>query len=162
MSQVHLTSAAVKGLPSCHVTPARSLKISDLPSSVVLQLSARSGTIDERLFCGTCWSNMTRLLKTPIIGPSTAIVDSSWIDMLAGLVISGMRNVPPCFCADAGETAARQPSAASPAAHRLHRDNIVSLPDVAARLEPLVSVLTGLLIEPDILHAPAIEQAVDD
>ena len=34
MSQVHLTSAEVKGLPSCHMTPWRSLKVSWLPSSL--------------------------------------------------------------------------------------------------------------------------------
>src|SRR6266446_6710258 len=45
---------------------------------------------------------MTRLLNTPIIGPSVAIVDSSWIDMLAGLVPSGIRRMPPDFCATAG------------------------------------------------------------
>src|SRR5258708_11839545 len=49
---------------------------------------------------------MTRLLNTPIIGPSVAIVDSSWIDMLAGLVISGIRRMPPDFCANAGAVAA--------------------------------------------------------
>ena len=75
---------------------------------------------------------MTRLLKTPIIGPSTAIVDSSWIDMLAGLVISGIRNVPPGFWASAGETAAAQLSAMNPAAQRRQRKSIVHLPEFAA------------------------------
>src|SRR4051812_6269518 len=133
MSHVHLTSFAVNGLPSCHLTPGRSLKVSDLPSSVVLQLSARSGTIDDRLFCGTCWSNITRLLNTPIIGPSTAIVDSSWIDMLAGLVISGIRNVPPCFSASAGETTAAQLSATTPAPQRRQQNIMVSPPKSPAR-----------------------------
>jgi len=41
------------------------------------QRVARSGTIELRLFCLTCWSNMTRLLKTPIIGRSETIVPSS-------------------------------------------------------------------------------------
>src|SRR5712691_7269051 len=45
---------------------------------------------------------MTRLLKTPIIGPRVAIVDSSWIDIDAGLVIPGSRRMPPDFCATAG------------------------------------------------------------
>src|SRR2546429_3113597 len=45
---------------------------------------------------------MTRLLNTPIIGPSVAIVDSSWIDIEAGLVPSGIRGMPPDFCATAG------------------------------------------------------------
>src|ERR1700744_1002069 len=54
MSQVHLTSAAVKGLPSCHLTPWRNLKVSRVPSSSHDQLVARSGTIDFMLFCSTC------------------------------------------------------------------------------------------------------------
>ena len=82
---MHLTSAAVNGLPSCHLTPSRSLKVSAVWSSFHAQLVARSGTIDLSLFCGTCWSNITRLLNTPIIGMMTPIVPSSWIDMLAGL-----------------------------------------------------------------------------
>src|SRR5689334_14296597 len=55
-SQVHLTSADVKGFPSCHLTPSRSLKVSSLPSSLQFQLVARSGTIEFRLFCFTFWS----------------------------------------------------------------------------------------------------------
>src|SRR5215472_13964263 len=43
---------------------------------------------------------MTRLLNTPIIGPSTAIVDSSWIDMLAGLSPIGILRMPPGFWAN--------------------------------------------------------------
>src|ERR1044071_7983583 len=79
-SQVHLTSAAVKGLPSCHLTPWRNLKVTDLPSSPHDQLSASSGMIEAKLFCGTCWSNKTRLLNTPIAGVTAKRVDSSWID----------------------------------------------------------------------------------
>jgi hypothetical protein len=62
MSQVHLTSAEVKGLPSCQTTPWRSLKVSWVPSPFSVQLSARSGLIVSMLFCGFCWSNITRLL----------------------------------------------------------------------------------------------------
>src|SRR5205823_5292004 len=69
------------------------------------QVEARSGTIEFRLFCGTCWSNMTRLLNTPIIGPSVAIVDSSWIDILAGLVPIDILKMPPDFSARAGAAA---------------------------------------------------------
>src|SRR5215468_6669760 len=101
-SQVHLTSAAVKGLPSCHLTPWRSEKVSSLPSSAHSHLVARSGTIEERLFCATCWSYNTRLLKTPIIGCSDARVDSSRIDMLAGLSKCWSRRTPPDFCASDG------------------------------------------------------------
>src|SRR6266436_10225091 len=51
-SQVHFTSLAVKGLPSCQVTPSCSGKISSVPSSFHDQPVAKSGTIDCRLFCG--------------------------------------------------------------------------------------------------------------
>jgi len=42
-SQVHLTSAAVNGLPSCHLTPVRNLNVSSVPSSFHAQLVASSG-----------------------------------------------------------------------------------------------------------------------
>src|ERR1700730_17125358 len=105
MSQVHLTSAAVNGLPSCHLTPWRSASLSPVPSSLHDQLVARSGTIDWKLFCGRCWSKMTRLLKTAIIGPSVERVDSSWIDRLAGLSRAGILRIPPFFSGDAGPAA---------------------------------------------------------
>src|SRR4029077_4988795 len=100
-SQVHLTSLAVNGFPSCHLTPWRNLNVNSLPSSLEAQLVARSGTIDSRLFCFTCWSNMTRLLNTPITGPMANTVASSRIDMLAGLSGVYIRRMPPCFWADA-------------------------------------------------------------
>jgi hypothetical protein len=84
---VHFTSLAVNGLPSCHLTPSRNRKVSSVPSSFHDQPVARSGTIESRLFCFTCWSNRTRLLKTPIIGRSETTVLSSWIDIEAGLSI---------------------------------------------------------------------------
>src|SRR3954449_5234657 len=84
-SKVHLTSLAVNGLPSCHLTPSRNLKLSLVYSSFHAHSLARSGTIVLRPVCGLCWSYMTRLLKTPCAGPCPAIVDSSWMDMLAGL-----------------------------------------------------------------------------
>src|ERR1700756_2727187 len=105
MSQVHWTSLAVKGLPSCQVTPWCSGKVSSVPSSFQDHPVARSGTIDSRLFCLTCWSYMTRLLKTPIIGRSETIVASSWIDMLAGLSGSYIFRMPPCFWANAASAA---------------------------------------------------------
>src|SRR5215472_6809094 len=46
------------------------------------------------------------LLNTPIIGPSAKTVASSWIDMLAGLSGLYIRNIPPCFCANAASAAA--------------------------------------------------------
>src|SRR5215471_8039838 len=101
-SQVHLTSFAVNGLPSCHVTPWRNLKVSSLPSSLHDHEVARSGTIDLRLVWAMLWSYITRLLKTPIIGPWPAIVASSWIDMLAGLSKKYILSTPPGFWAKTG------------------------------------------------------------
>src|SRR6516162_6071377 len=48
---------------------------------------------------------MTRLLNTPIIGPSATNVASSWIDMLAGLSGEYILRMPPAFCASAGSGA---------------------------------------------------------
>ncbi len=62
MSQVHFTSALVKGLPSCHFTPSRSLKVSCLPSSLHFHSVARSGMMLSGLFCLVLGSNITRLL----------------------------------------------------------------------------------------------------
>src|SRR6516165_3273223 len=101
-SQVHLTSAAVNGLPSCHLTPSRNRKVSCVLSSSHDESLARSGTIDCRLFCGTSCLYKTRLLKTATIGPSPAAVVSSWIDMLAGLSKKYTFNTPPGFWAKAG------------------------------------------------------------
>src|SRR4029077_16341704 len=112
-SQVHLTSLAVNGLPSCHLTPWRNLKVSVTPCSLPDHSAARSGTIVSSRFCGMCWSNITRLLNTAIIGPSETIVDSSWIDMLAGLSPWGIFKMPPGFCA----TAALEVIASAKAAH---------------------------------------------
>jgi hypothetical protein len=47
----------------------------------------------------TLWSNSTRLLNTPIIGPTAKLVASSRIDMVAGLSGELIRSVPPYFCA---------------------------------------------------------------
>src|SRR6266851_5728111 len=64
------------------------------------------GAVELRLFCATCWSKTTRLLNTPISGMPAAIVDSSWIDMLAGLAKPGICRMPPGFCAAAGSVMA--------------------------------------------------------
>src|SRR5271170_1095033 len=101
-SQVHLTSAAVNGFPSCHLTPWRSGNRNSVPSSLHDQPVARSGTIEAREFCATCWSYMTRLLKTPIAGRNAAPVASSSSDMLAGLSKNEIFRMPPAFCASAG------------------------------------------------------------
>src|ERR1051325_9610677 len=58
------------------VHPSRSWKVSSLPSPLHAHWVARSGTIELRLFCGTCCSNSTRLLNTGIIGAMTEIVRS--------------------------------------------------------------------------------------
>src|SRR5206468_2692313 len=100
--QVHLTSLAVNGLPSCHVMPWRSGKVSSVPSSLHDQLTAKSGTIDCILFCGTSCLYITRLLNTPIIGRLAAAVASSCSDMLAGLSKCDIFRMPPGFCAGAG------------------------------------------------------------
>jgi hypothetical protein len=84
------------------LTPGGNGKVSSVPSSFHDQpVIARSGTIDTRLFCGTCWSYMTRLLKTPIIDRLTAPVASSSIDIEAGLSKCDMIRTPPNFCASA-------------------------------------------------------------
>ena len=62
MSQVHFTSALVKGLPSCHFTPLRSLKVRSLPSLPQAHSVARSGTILSGAFCLLAGSKTTRLL----------------------------------------------------------------------------------------------------
>src|SRR5581483_10126432 len=50
------------------------------------------------------------VVNTPIAGMPAAIVDSSWIDMLAGLAKSGMWRMPPDFWAKLG-AAPRQAAA---------------------------------------------------
>src|SRR5262249_19936783 len=105
-SQVHLTSAAVNGLPSCHLTLPRSLNVSVVCAASHDHSVARSGTTDFNPLCGTCWSYMTRLLKTPIIGPWPAMVASSWIDMLAGLSKKNPSSVPPGLGGHGGPAAA--------------------------------------------------------
>src|SRR6266700_2398541 len=117
-SHVHFTSFAVNGLPSCHLTPWRSGKRSSVPSSLHDQPVARSGTIDSMLFCATCWSKTTRLLKTPIIGRSAAVVDSSCSDILAGLSKWESCRMPPAFWAMAGLTTVNPSDSPSDAANR--------------------------------------------
>src|ERR1700738_2340998 len=164
-SQVHLTSAGVNGLPSCHLTPGRNLKVSSLPSSLHDQLEARSGTIESRLFCGRCWSNMTKLLNTPIIGPRATIVDSSWSDTLARLVPSGILRTPPGFCARAAACIDR-PASAPHASAMLRSLAFICLHPLRRVGSPapcrgLIFDARGLLVEPDVLHSVAVVDAVD-
>src|SRR3954451_2476091 len=83
--QVHCTSFAVNGLPSCHLTPCRNLKVSLVLVGSHAQLSARSGMTVSRLSWTLAGSNTTRLLKTPANGVTDAIVDSSSSEVLGGL-----------------------------------------------------------------------------
>src|SRR5215472_8487596 len=127
-SNVHLTSALVNGLPSCHFTPWRSLKVSFVPSSFQLQLSARSGTMWSGLLRFSLGSNTTRLLKTAMKGWFTEMVDSSWIDALGGLSRWEIRKVPPAFWASTGDAAITQ--AAQDAARSAKRVSMnIFLPD---------------------------------
>src|SRR6266481_3181419 len=128
ISQVHFTSLAVNGWPSCHLIPWRSGKVSSVPSSFHDQPVARSGTIDCRLFCGTSCLNITRLLKTPIIGRLTATVDSSSSDTLAGLSKWGTLRMPPCFWANA--VPADNPSNRALAAVSTQRPRLIHPPPV--------------------------------
>src|SRR6267143_6403298 len=62
MSQVHFTSALVNGLPSCHFTPSRSLKVRAVPSAFHAHSVASSGMIWSGAFCRDLGSKITRLL----------------------------------------------------------------------------------------------------
>jgi hypothetical protein len=68
---------------------------------------------------------MTRLLNTPIIGPSAKTVAFSWIDMLAGLSGEYILRIPPDFCATAG-SAVSNPAIAT---HARSLRFILILPD---------------------------------
>ena len=72
------------------------------------------GRSNSGVFCGSSCLNMTRLLNTPIIGRFTASVDSSSIDMLAGLSKWPILSVPPDFCANAGSGGAKRQLQACP------------------------------------------------
>src|SRR5262249_26915317 len=124
----------------------RSGKVSSVPSSLHDQLVARSGTIVSRLDCAMCWSYMTRLLKTPIIGCNVAPVDSSRIDMLAGLSRCDSFRIPPAFCASAG------PPAAITASHALRTVLIKRF----NRIVPL-----ACFVKTDVVSAIAVENASD-
>src|SRR5271165_464797 len=71
---------------------------------------------------------MTRLLNTPIIGASVEIVDSSWIDMLAGLSRCGILRMPPDFCAWAAGASDSAISATAATANPPRFRRISSLP----------------------------------
>src|SRR5436305_15192506 len=83
--QVQCTSLAVNGLPSCHFTPCRSLKVSLVLVASQDQLSARSGITVSMLSWTFAGSKTTRLLKTAANGVTEAMVDSSSSEALGGL-----------------------------------------------------------------------------
>src|SRR6478736_7016578 len=83
--QVHCTSLAVNGWPSCHFTPCRSLKVNLVLVESQDQLSARSGMTVSRLSWTLEGSKTTRLLNTAANGVTEAMVDSSSNDVLGGL-----------------------------------------------------------------------------
>src|SRR3954468_11592622 len=105
--QVHCTSLAVNGLPSCHFTPCRSLKVSLVLVESQDQLSARSGITVSRLSWTFAGSKTTRLLKTAANGVTEAMVDSSSREALGGLSLWYSRRTPPLFCEAAGVAASR-------------------------------------------------------
>jgi len=61
------------------------LNVSVVLSSLHDQLTARSGTIVWKLFCGTSCLYRTRLLKIPMNGITVEYVASSRIEALGGL-----------------------------------------------------------------------------
>src|SRR5438309_11499517 len=73
MRQVHCTSFAVNGWPSCHFTPCRSLKVSLVLVESHDQLSARSGMTVSRLSCGVVGSHPTRYLQPAATGLTQAM-----------------------------------------------------------------------------------------
>src|SRR6478735_7945329 len=83
--QVHCTSLAVNGWPSCHFTPWCSLNVNLVLVWSHDQLSARSGITVSRLSCDLAGSNTTRVLNTAANGITEAMVDSSNSDVLGGL-----------------------------------------------------------------------------
>src|SRR3979411_632786 len=63
MFQVHCTSLAENGLPSCHLTPSRSLNVNFVLVGSHDQLVAISGTRVSALSCDFNGSNLTRVLE---------------------------------------------------------------------------------------------------
>src|ERR1051325_7698397 len=159
MSQVHLTSAEVNSRPSCQCTPSRSWKVSSLPSPLHAHWVARSGTIELRLFCGTCCSNSTRLLNTGIIGAMTEIVTSSKTDMLAGLSRCAICRTPAGRCAAAGAatSASTRLTIAAPIAQHRSPDDSRRLRLAAreiARRVPAVARTRGMACAPIVTPGP--------
>src|SRR5205823_3157552 len=105
---------------------------------------------------------MTRLLNTPIIGPSAKTVASSWIDMLAGLSGLYILRIPPGFWASVALARVNIASAAPIAVTT--RSFPVTPASLANRRRVLPPVLgrrsRRLSIQPHVFHAPAVVDAV--
>src|ERR687883_584262 len=88
------------------------------------------------------------------------IVDSSWIDMLAGLAKSSICRTPPDFCAAAGAPFARVATSQPSAIKHSHFRPIC--PSCFPATRRFFSVLKppALFVEPDVFHAPAVVDAV--
>jgi hypothetical protein len=85
---------------------------------------------------------MTRLLNTPIIGPSATNVASSKIDMLAGLSGSYILRMPPAFWADADSAATATSNDVATATAPRSRFIFVYLPPFAVA-RPIVWALNA-------------------
>src|SRR5437667_5966516 len=103
---------------------------------------------------------MTRLLNTPIIGRNAAPVASSCSDMLAGLSKNEILRMPPAFWAKAA-SAQHAAISSPPAIARLHFPIIPSSRCLSRKIRRSSLLLLGLLLEPDLLDAPIVVDAVD-
>src|SRR5687768_11427447 len=101
--KVNATSSAVKGLPSLHFTPLRSLNVQLSPSGAVVQLSARSGAGVRSLPGFVSPSKIARLMNN----------DSTKAFVLHGLSVGsaviGIVTVPPETGAAAADGAVDAP-----------------------------------------------------
>jgi hypothetical protein len=130
----------VRGGKGLAVVPSdtwRNGKVSSVPSSFHDHPVARSGTTDLMLFCFTCWSNMTRLLKITIVARAGTASISSCIDRLGGESMACNLRMPPDFCAKLGTMP--NADAISAAAVNAHR------PRYIPRLLPLQPAVGGPL-----------------
>src|SRR5512132_149554 len=116
---VNATSSAVKGLPSLHFTPLRSLNVQLRPSGAIVQLSARSGAGARSLPGLVSPSKIARLMKS----------DSTKAFGLHGFSVGsapiGIVTVPPATGAPCAEGATEAPDGVAPV-HAEARSNPTS------------------------------------
>jgi hypothetical protein len=114
LSENTTSSAVISPKSRWNLTPLRSLKVQTRPSSLLVQLSARSGSSFDR--SAEPGGKRTRPLKAqPVIGLSCVVValwGSTW--PMSGAAMPMVR----VFCASAGEAMARA-SAATEAVNQL-------------------------------------------